>query len=89
MDQGRKFDLQELAQAIDKAKSVREKEHYQAIAYRIATESAPIQSLRDELIRAFRARDMTKVKKIQEHIQYIKMGETYGKSWGSMKGNRL
>lgn len=88
LDHGRKFDLEELAGAIDKAKTVQEREHYERIAYRICNESAPIQSLRSELLRAFRARDIYRVKAIENHIHKIRMDETYGKSWGQNKGER-
>jgi hypothetical protein len=89
MDYGRKMDLEELALAIDRASSVGEREHLERLAYRITHESAPIQSLRERLLLAFRARDMGTVKRIQAHIHAIKMEETYGKSWGSDKGNKV
>jgi hypothetical protein len=88
LDYGRKMDLEELRTAMDNASSTPEREHYERIAHRILTESAPIQSLRDELIRAFRARDMFRVKAIQHHIQTIKMEESYGKSWGNDRGEK-
>ena len=88
MDYGRQNDLEELANAIDGARSTQEREYYEKLVYRIMQESAPIRSLREELIKAFRARDMNRVKRIQEHIQKVRMDETYGKSWGNNKGEK-
>jgi len=88
LDYGRKMDLEELDKAIEGARSIGEREYYQKIAYQIMSESAPIQSLRTELIKAFRGRDIERVKRIQEHIQRIKLEESYGHSWGNNKGNR-
>lgn len=82
------MDLEQLAEAIDNARSTKEREYYEQMAYRITHESAPIQSLRNEMIKAFRGRDMARVKKIQEHIQNIRMSETYGHSWGNNRGER-
>lgn len=88
LDYGRKMDLEELSRAMQKANSVSEREHYEKIMWRIMGESQPIRSLRNELIKAMRAGDIRKIKRIEKHIHYIRSEETYGKSWGSNKGNR-
>lgn len=88
MDYGRKLDLLDLAKAKENAKTVTDKERLDKLAYRIAHESAPIQSLRDELIRSFRAKDYNKMKRVQEHIHNVRLNETYGKSWGSNRGEK-
>lgn len=88
MDLGRKYDLEELAEAIDKARSTSEREYYERIAYSIMHESTKITSLREKLMRAFRARDMYAYKAAQAEIQYWKQKETNGASWGSLKGNQ-
>lgn len=89
LDYGRKMDLEELQKAIAGARSLREREHYEKIAFRIMNESAPVQSLRTDLISAFRAKDMHRVKAIEHHIQQIKLNESYGKSWGNNNGNKI
>jgi hypothetical protein len=89
MDQGREYDLIELSKAMDNARTVGEREHYERIAYKIMNESTKVQSLREKLIKSFRARDMTSFRAAQEEIQYWKQQETYGKSWGNNKGNRI
>lgn len=85
LDYGRKMDLSDIAKAIDGARTVQEKERYEQLAYRITRESAPIQSLRDAMLKAFRVRDMGTVRRIEEHIQHVRRQETYGKSWGNNK----
>ena len=89
LDYGRKMDLEDVAKAIDTARTTTERERYEKLAYRIAHESAPIQSLRDRMLKAFHARDMITVHKIREHIQNVRLNETYGKSWGNNSGQRI
>lgn len=86
MDITRIDDLEELAKGMDEAESRQEKEKYEKIAYKIMHESAPIVSLRQELLKAFRARDMYRVNQIQQHIMRVKQDETYGQSTGNYKG---
>ena len=88
MDAGRKFDLEEIAQGIKNARSQSERAHYERLGYRIINESAPLRSLRGELIQCMRSNDVPKIRRIQQHIQYIRAEETGGASWGNDKGNR-
>ena len=90
LDYGRQQDLEMLAEGIKNARSVAEKQHYEKIVYRIINESTRVKSLRDELIRAFRVKDMAKVKRIQDQMHKIRLDETRGSSWGQNKGeNKL
>lgn len=88
IDYGRQNDIQELAQAISEAKTQGEREYYEKIAHKILNESDRIKHLREQLIKASRANDRRTIEKICNRIQYVRMDETYGKSWGSNKGNR-
>lgn len=88
MDAGRKFDLEEITRAIKRARTINEREYYERIGHRLINESAPIRSLREELIRCMRANDIPKIRRIQQHIQYIRANETNGASWGNDKGNK-
>lgn len=86
IDKSREFDLEELAKAKQNAKSAAEREHYEKIMYRIVTQSTEISSLRTELIGALKVNDNAKVKRIQQHIQAVRLEETRGASWGQNKG---
>lgn len=85
MDYGRKQDLEMLAQGIKEARSVAERQHYEKIAYQIMNQSTTITSLRNELIAAFRKKDLGKVKRLQDHINAVRLDETRGTSWGQNK----
>jgi hypothetical protein len=85
VDNTRFDDLEEIAGALDNAKSRFEKDRLEKLAYKIMHESAPIVSLRQELVKAFRARDIHRVKQIQGHIHRVKQDETYGHSTGGYK----
>ena len=88
IDKGRQFDLEELMKAKQNAKSASEREHYDRIMYRIINQSTAVASLRNELIGALRVRDMAKVKRLQQHIQRVRLEETRGTSWGQNKGEK-
>lgn len=88
LDYGRKMDLEELTKAMANAQTISEKEYYEKIAHSIVNESTEIRSLREELIGAMRAKDFSRVKRIREHIQYVKLNETRGTSWGNLRGNK-
>lgn len=82
IDIGREFDLAELAEAKKNAKSVAERDHYDKIMYRIINQSTAITSLRNAMIKAIKINDISKVKRIQQHIQAVRLEETRGASWG-------
>lgn len=88
MDHTRKYDLEQLSEAIKEAKSRAEVAYYEKLAWRIMGESEPIRALRHDLMMAMRAGDLRAVKKIELHIQHIRQNETYGKSWGNNRGNK-
>lgn len=88
LDYGRQQDLIELTAAMRAAKTVREKEYLEQIAYRITNQTTTISSLRQELMGAFRAKDLGKVRRLQEHIHRVRLEETRGASWGNNRGNR-
>jgi hypothetical protein len=48
--------------------------------------SVPIQSLREDLVRAMQHNDIDRVRKIQRHIHAVRQRETNYKSWGNVKG---
>lgn len=89
MDSSRKFDLEDVAEAIKRARSVSEREYYEHLMYRLVNESTSVTSLRNDLIAAMRAGDTRVVKRIRDHINYVRAEETMGASWGSNKGNRI
>ena len=88
IDKGRQYDLEELMKAKENARSISEREHYDRIMYRIINQSTAVASLRNELIGALRVRDMAKVKRLQQHIQRVRLEETRGTSWGQNKGEK-
>lgn len=85
IDKGREYDLEELVKAKKQAKSQTERDHYDRIMYRIINQSTAITSLRNEMIEALRVNDTRKVKRIQQHIQAVRLEETRGTSWGQNK----
>lgn len=88
IDTGRQYDLEDLDKLIKESKTVGEKERYEKQAYKIMNQSTTITSLRNEMIQAFRARDMGKVRRIRLHIQAARLDETRGTSWGNDKAER-
>lgn len=88
MDQSRKFDLEEVAQAIENARSNAEREYYEKIIYKITGTSDAVFYWRNELIKAIRSEDKRRKTYCIEKIQRIRQDETYGKSWGSDRGNK-
>lgn len=85
IDKSREFDLEELAKAKKNAKTSAEREYYDKMMYRIINQSTTITSLRNALIGALRVNDVGKVKRIQQHIQAVRLEETRGASWGQNK----
>lgn len=88
LDYGRTKDLEMLAEGIKQARTLGEKQYLEKIAYRIMNESTTIKSLRQDLIRAFKVRDMSKVKRLQDQMNKVRLDETNGASWGQQKGER-
>lgn len=88
MDKTRDKDLEEITQAIKEARTQGERDYLEKIAYRIINTSAPIRSLREDLVSAVRVGDTRSVSRITAHINKIRQDETYGKSWGNDKGNK-
>lgn len=78
-DRTRLDDLEILSKELERANTEHDRRDIQEAINRIMRTSVPIQSLRDDLVRATRARDHRQVKKIVAHINYIRQNETYGK----------
>lgn len=89
MDQGRKFDLEEITEAIQNARSTAERQYYEKIAYRVIGESEDVRYWREELMKAIRADATTRKKYCIAKIQKINLDTTSGNSWGNNKGNRM
>ena len=89
MDYGRKFDLEELAEAIKGAKSNAEREYYERIAFRVIGESEDVRYWREELMKAIRADETDRKLYCIAKIQRIKLDQSGGKAWGDNRGNRL
>jgi len=83
IDRGREIDLEELSKAMKSARTQGEREYLERIMYRIINQSTTVTSLRTELINATRAKDLNRIRKIQLHLQYVRLEETRGASWGS------
>lgn len=78
-DRTRKFDLEYLAEQRKKARTAREIEEIDRTIYKLVRTSAPIQSLREELMKAARGGDVLRMRKIQEHIHRVRQEETNGR----------
>jgi hypothetical protein len=82
MDRTRKFDLEELSEMLkDPRRSRQSKREIEETIYKIAHTSAPIRSLREELVRATRGGDVDRIRKLQHHIQAIRHEETRGREF--------
>lgn len=88
MDAGRKFDLEELAEAIKNARSSGEKQLYEKLIHKILSESEDLKYWRENLLRAIRINDKKTVHRINLIIQDLRLRETNGASWGNDKGNK-
>ena len=88
IDYGRQTDLEDLAEGIKNARNVAEREYLEKIMYRIVNQSTEVSSLRNELIGAMRIKDVNKIKRIQLHLQALKLEETRGASWGQNKAEK-
>lgn len=88
IDYSRKKDLEDIANAIKKAKSHFERRHYEKIMHRIIGESENVRYWREELIKAIDSGADHRKFYCIDRIQRIKQEETNGKSWGSDKGNK-
>lgn len=94
MDQGRKYDLEELSVAFQNARTPGEREYYERIIHSILNESDDIRYWREELLKASRGevRDKNAKRRARYCIEMItktRQDETAGHSWGSNKGNRM
>ena len=82
IDRTRKFDLEELSKMLKESwrsrQNIREIEE---TIYKLAHTSAPIQSLREELVRATKGGDIDRIRKRQAHIHAIRQGETNGREF--------
>ncbi len=85
LDYGRKLDLEELTIALRDAKSSSAREYYKRLINKIVNESTNIRSLRDNLIKAMRSNDINLVRRFEAQIQYARLAETKGQSWGNQK----
>lgn len=89
MDYTRRYDLEILADGINKARTQKERERFQKMAYKMINVSAPIRSLREELVGAIRVGDARAVRRISQHINNVKQRETNYKSWGNVRGEEI
>jgi hypothetical protein len=89
MDWTREPDLELLAEAMQTARTVRERERYEKMAYKMIHASAPIKSLREDLVQAVKHGDVPRIKRIQHHINVIRHQETNGQSFGNVKGEGI
>jgi uncharacterized coiled-coil DUF342 family protein len=82
MDRTRKYDLEQLSEMLkDPRTSPRARREIEETMHKIINTSAPIRSLREELVNATRGGDVLRIRKIQQHIQAIRMDETNGKEF--------
>ena len=88
MDRSREFDLDELSEALQNAKSPGEREYYERIIYRILNESDDIKYWREQLLRATRVKDKRRIQYVIREIHMTRLSETSGASWGSNKLER-
>lgn len=79
MDYGRKFDLELLTKEYEQAKYQHDRDEIYEVIKKIMRSSVPINSLREDLLKAMRAGDRVAVKKITMHINRVKQDETYGR----------
>lgn len=85
VDWTRKADLEMLSDAMKNARTTNERERFEKMAYQMIHASAPIQSLREELVKAVSIGDKDRIGKIQRHIHAVRMEETNGHSFGNVK----
>lgn len=82
MDRTRKFDLEELSKMLQEPwRSRQNKREIEETIDKLVNTSAPIRSLREELMRASRGGDIDRVKKIQAHIHAVRQEETNGREF--------
>lgn len=79
MDYGRQHDLEILTNEYEKAPYQHDKDEILGVMKRIMRTSVPINSLREDLLKATRVGDRPAVKRIIAHIQKIRQDETYGR----------
>ncbi len=68
-----------LAKAYREAPYKHDRDDIERAMNRIMSESIPIKMLREDLLKATKAKDRVAVKKIVEHMNKIRQDETYGK----------
>lgn len=88
-DYTRRSDIEMLEEAIEKARSASEREHYEKILHKILSESDNLRYWRENLMKAIRVGDRKAITKINLIIQEIRLRETNGRSWGNTKNNRM
>lgn len=88
LDYGRKMDLEQIAEGIKNARSQAEVRQLEHLMHQIINQSTTVTSLRNELIAATVAGDTNKIKRLQMHLQAIRLSETHGRSWGNTKGEK-
>lgn len=90
IDYSRKFDLEELSEAIEKSRTAGERDYYKRIMYSILkdSENEDLFYWRNELMKAINTNSKERKLYCIRQIQYIKQNESGGKFWGSNKGNR-
>lgn len=81
MDRTRKYDLEELSIMLKQNPTAGAKREIEEIMHKVINQSAPITSLREELVKATRGGDVPRIKKIQAHIHAIRMEETNGREF--------
>ena len=80
MDRTRKFDLEYLSKELQRGGlTSRERREIEETMYKIINTSAPLQSLREELINAARGGDVDRLRKVQAHIHRVRQEETNGR----------
>jgi hypothetical protein len=81
MDGSRRYDLEELSKMLKGNPTRQARREIEETIYKIAHTSAPINSLRERLIKATRGGDVIEIRKIQAHIHAIRQQETNGKEF--------
>jgi hypothetical protein len=81
LDYGRTKDLEILTKEYENARYRHDREDIEKAMKRIMQTSLPIAMLREDLLRAMKAKDRVSVKKIIMHINKVRQDETYGKEF--------
>lgn len=65
----RRHDIEEVRAARDGAKNTHDRNHYDKILHKISNESGRVESLRQNLVKAMRGKDMRSINYYTEKIQ--------------------